>query len=119
MYRWVLFDEFPFNINLDDEMDQHFRNFMQTRPMVRPRRMSRYVVEPRTIVANSTTTSNEPSKRTQKSDKEPICCICLIKKVEMVLIPCGHYKYCEKCAENIKTCSICRTKIIGRQKVYA
>ena len=44
MYRWVLFDEFPFNINLDAEMDQHFRNFMQTRPMVGPRRMSRYVV---------------------------------------------------------------------------
>ncbi|KAH7727002.1 hypothetical protein AAVH_05226 [Aphelenchoides avenae] len=51
------------------------------------------------------------------SDDE-LCIICMNNRVGVVLVPCGHLKYCGECAEKIRECSFCRVAIERRLKVY-
>lgn len=46
------------------------------------------------------------------------CVICLEEKKSHILIPCGHYSYCEGCAKSLKNCALCRKKITKRVKVF-
>ena len=54
-------------------------------------------------------------------DKTPPneCVICLDRKKDTVLIPCGHICICLHCSESYKTsCPICREKITTVQQIY-
>jgi hypothetical protein len=47
------------------------------------------------------------------------CKICLVNKIQLVLLPCGHLCSCRDCAVGIKTeCPICKTTIQGYIQVY-
>jgi hypothetical protein len=43
------------------------------------------------------------------------CIVCMDKKYEVVLVPCGHYCLCKECAQHLQksksNCPLCRQKI--------
>ena len=47
------------------------------------------------------------------------CCICFnFTYKRIVLAPCGHTQYCEKCIAEINTCSLCNSTIKSKVKIY-
>jgi len=57
--------------------------------------------------------NNRKVNMADQSLDEGLCKICLIEKIEVVCIPCGHRCICQMCADNLKKtkklCPICRT----------
>lgn len=53
----------------------------------------------------------------QKSD-EGNCVVCLDAKTNIVFLDCAHLATCEKCADQVKACPICRKPIGKKIKVY-
>lgn len=57
----------------------------------------------------------------EKEDKDK-CVICFVKKTTIVLIPCGHAKFCNDCGERLlrmkQQCPICRETIERINKFY-
>lgn len=52
-------------------------------------------------------------------DDEPNeCVICYTEKVDTVLVPCWHARYCELCAKQIANCGVCMSKIERVQRIY-
>ncbi len=49
---------------------------------------------------------------------ENICKICVNNKIECVFSECGHMICCMNCSSNLKTCPICRKKIVTAIKVF-
>lgn len=47
------------------------------------------------------------------TDKSDECQICLDNNKNIIINPCGHYYFCDKCLEKIKRCPICKTNIIS------
>lgn len=48
-----------------------------------------------------------------------VCVICSVKRIQVVLIPCGHMCLCKDCAEEFTgACPICRADIGGKFRVY-
>lgn len=45
------------------------------------------------------------------------CTICMERKVDCVLIPCGHL-YCLECVKGLRECPHCRSKYNQIQKLY-
>ena len=41
-------------------------------------------------------------------ENEKLCVICLNKKANHALVPCGHMSYCGECCQTLKICGICR-----------
>ena len=52
------------------------------------------------------------------TEDENMCIICYEREKRIILIPCGHYYYCEECSNLIDECSVCKCKIEKRYKVY-
>ena len=46
--------------------------------------------------------------------QELICVICLENKIEVINLPCGHFKTCKMCSNKMKLCPICRQTIERR-----
>ena len=46
------------------------------------------------------------------------CCICLISRISVVVIPCGHACMCRRCSFQVSTCPICRIPIQAQQRFY-
>ncbi len=72
---------------------------------------------------NSKTSSDDAIKKiSQKALIEPldtnICSICFDRKINAVLIPCGHLGFCLECLKDVNKCPSCRTNIFDRIKVY-
>lgn len=55
-----------------------------------------------------------------KSNPEPnlLCIICAGKEVAVVFYPCGHAVSCAQCAPALKTCVVCRKKIISMLRFH-
>jgi len=55
-------------------------------------------------------------------DEEPIqnrlCCVCLDKRIQVVVIPCGHACMCRKCSFRVTKCPVCRLDIQAQQRFY-
>ena len=52
------------------------------------------------------------------TEKEPLCTICFNDQVSYVFVPCGH-TYCVSCSKKqFNSCSICRSSISDRVKLY-
>ncbi|XP_025192151.1 putative inhibitor of apoptosis [Melanaphis sacchari] len=51
--------------------------------------------------------------------KHPMNCkVCHKKEMAAVLLPCKHIYTCDKCAEDISECSICRQNVYSLIKIY-
>lgn len=59
--------------------------------------------------------TNATSELAISSDTKLLCKVCLLKKVEVTVRPCGHFAMCESCCQQIrnynKPCPICRCPI--------
>lgn len=60
----------------------------------------------------------ESVKEHDKLDEDHLCCICYLKKAEIVFIPCGHLVTCASCTSSLKTCCVCRAVITECVKVF-
>lgn len=60
-------------------------------------------------------------KRKQLLTEDSLCIICMEIKIDTVLIPCGHLKFCWGCVERLptKTCPCCNIAYRERMKVYS
>lgn len=45
------------------------------------------------------------------------CKVCLETKINRAFLPCRHLTCCDTCAQKLRDCPICRTKIIALVKV--
>lgn len=55
---------------------------------------------------------------TELADKEPLCSICLNEGIQYCFTPCGH-TYCSSCSKRqLVNCSMCRSHIRERVKLY-
>eukprot|EP01059_Diplonema_ambulator_P033230 TRINITY_DN685_c3_g1_i1.p1 TRINITY_DN685_c3_g1~~TRINITY_DN685_c3_g1_i1.p1 ORF type:complete len:504 (+),score=57.51 TRINITY_DN685_c3_g1_i1:27-1514(+) len=59
--------------------------------------------------------AEEAQRPSETTDLE--CGVCLDKKKDVVLVPCGHL-LCDTCAHEVTECPYCRHKIGSRMKVY-
>jgi len=46
------------------------------------------------------------------------CKICFEKKIDVVVLECGHLAICSSCVKNVNKCPICRKAITRVQQVY-
>jgi len=51
--------------------------------------------------------------------EKDICKICCENKIEVVLVPCGHFALCSQCSSKVKKCPLCRVRIDKKMKVYS
>jgi Zinc finger, C3HC4 type (RING finger) len=59
-----------------------------------------------------------PAPPAQQISEEKECKICMDRERCIVFMPCGHMNTCQQCADVLHICSICRTPIQTRQKVF-
>ena len=60
---------------------------------------------------------NDLEKEFKKVKDQITCKICLVKDIDIVLLPCCHF-CCTSCSTQLEKCGICRTIIKQREKVY-
>ena len=46
------------------------------------------------------------------------CCVCLTHKKEIAVIPCFHMCLCERCAQRVVSCPLCRQPVEKTQKIF-
>ena len=64
-------------------------------------------------------------------EKEEICClsdeevqdsdacsVCMERRKSHVLVPCGHFQFCEDCVRGCTTCPLCRSDVMQVVRVY-
>jgi hypothetical protein len=47
-----------------------------------------------------------------------LCKICMDSPIDIIFIPCGHMVTCNKCAQTIKQCCMCRQNITQRIQTH-
>ena len=54
-------------------------------------------------------------------EDQSLCQICLDKKRDTAILPCGHFLYCGECLSHggLRKCPNCRTPIARTQKIFA
>jgi len=56
--------------------------------------------------------------RSGKTRRRPWCVICMAKRQEVAIDPCGHMSMCHGCAGSVQACPICRGPIDKMLRVY-
>ncbi|XP_078579680.1 baculoviral IAP repeat-containing protein 7-like [Branchiostoma floridae x Branchiostoma japonicum] len=74
-------------------------------------------------IQNETPASKEDLQRKLRElEEELLCKICMCRKSNVVLIPCGHFCCCAECANAIcrrkQACPICRKRVQKIQKTF-
>lgn len=54
----------------------------------------------------------------RKAPAENKCLVCLQRPFEVIFRPCLHVAACEKCAQGLETCPVCRARMKSRDRVY-
>jgi len=62
--------------------------------------------------------ADEAEKKLQQLSDEMKCKVCLDNEADVCFIPCGHLCTCVQCANKLKQCPICRTKIQQSIRTY-
>ena len=57
-------------------------------------------------------------KEIQSMKESRICKICMDKKINTVLLPCGHLLSCDECAASFNICPWCRKLIDSKVRMY-
>ena len=75
---------------------------------------------PRRSVSASaiSTESSETGDGGDEPIQDKLCCVCLDKRIQVVVIPCGHACMCRKCAYRVNKCPVCRLDIKAQQRFY-
>lgn len=50
---------------------------------------------------------------TEENYEQNRCVVCLTRQIQVLYLPCQHYKCCRICAVSIKNCPICRSRIMA------
>lgn len=56
--------------------------------------------------------------QTHNHEEMYLCKICMDRQMATVYQPCGHVVTCFECAQNILMCSLCRSSITNKIKIY-
>ena len=46
------------------------------------------------------------------------CILCMEAERDTVLVPCGHLACCQDCSARLRTCPLCRTRIVQAVRVF-
>jgi len=61
----------------------------------------------------------EFKQKVKAEGEEPkMCVICEEAEVDTALLECGHMSFCQKCAEPLKECPMCRSAVVRRVRIY-
>lgn len=71
-----------------------------------------------TVESTSDASCTGPGSGETASLQRRTCCVCLVKPLQVVLIPCGHACVCRKCSRRLDTCPLCRLEIQATQRFY-
>lgn len=52
------------------------------------------------------------------SDEKNNCIVCMSEPKKVAFTPCGHYGFCQDCADQCPTCPICKVRKTGTQNVF-
>ena len=55
--------------------------------------------------------------RADEAEDRQLCIVCTTEERQIVIAPCQHCVLCERCAEQVQTCPICRADIQSRQRL--
>jgi len=72
------------------------------------------------LLENTESVTTRVRRELAKRAKEPRaeCNICMDAKPNQTFVPCGHCVCCEKCANTLSVCPLCRQKITQKIKSY-
>jgi len=75
--------------------------------------------EPMNVDANSNGGDTKSlEEENLKLKEQRLCKICMDEEVSIVLLPCGHFVSCVKCAPALRNCPICRNGIKGTVRTF-
>ena len=61
------------------------------------------------------------SEKTSIGQESNVCTICMENEIKVVLIPCGHARFCASCVSQLldkKICPLCKVEFISAQVLY-
>ena len=72
-----------------------------------------------TPVDTDTCTNDENNSTVSVAvEEQRLCVVCLDKEKDTILVPCGHFCVCKRCAAQLSSCPMCRKVISSKYKVY-
>nr|AYU75247.1 apoptosis inhibitor [Spodoptera littoralis nucleopolyhedrovirus] len=69
-------------------------------------------------LSSSSTQSSLPAAAAADDDDAALCKVCFERNRTVCFEPCHHVTVCEKCADKIDICCVCRADIVKMFKVY-
>ena len=68
--------------------------------------------------SNMASTDGSSAGGDEETVVQRLCCVCMDKKIQVVVIPCGHACMCRKCSFRVDNCPVCRLDIQAQQRFY-
>lgn len=65
-----------------------------------------------------TSSSTTPMPDHKIGEEKNVCNVCMERKINTVILECGHSSLCMECATPLVDCPICRSKIVRIVKIF-